>query len=244
MGKLKILIVEDEFLVAADIEESLVQMGYEVQACVASGYAAIEEVERSLPDLILMDIRLKGDMTGIEAAKKILQKNNVPVIYLTANADLGTIEQAKVSLPYGYITKPYSEKDLRTNIEISRYKFENDMQVKMASDQFHSYFKVDSATHVVVEGTEGLLREKAENIYYIEKEGDKSKVFLRDENYVITTGIDELEGILEKYGFVRINDNCLLNKARIFRVMYPDVIVSDLMVVLSIDEDRKAKLFN
>lgn len=244
MKKLKILIVEDEFLVAADIEESLLQMGYEVQACVSSGQAAIDEVDKCLPDLILMDIRLKGEMTGIEASKNILLKNNVPIIYLTANADLGTIEQAKVSLPYGYITKPYSEKDLRTNIEIARYKFENDMQFKMASDQFHSFFKVDPNTHIVVEGPSGLLREKADNIYYIERDGDNSKVYLRDDIYMITTDIDELEELCKPYGFVRINANCLLNKARVFRIMYPDVIVSDLMVVLSIDEVHKDNLFN
>ncbi|HRZ42967.1 MAG TPA: response regulator [Bacteroidales bacterium] len=242
MGKLRILIVEDEFLVAADIEESLVQMGYEVQGCVASGQAALDEVDRCLPDLILMDIRLKGEMTGIEAAKKILQTHDVPIIYLTANADLGTIELAKVSLPYGYITKPYNEKDLRTNIEIARYKFESDIQMKVASDQFHSFFKAGSPTHVVMDADTGLIREKQDNIYYIEEEDSGSKLHLRDESYSIATPLDTVKTLLPEDLFVRINERCIINKGKIFRIMLPDIILKDVMVVLPIDAD-KFKLF-
>ena len=116
MSKLKVLIVEDEILVATDIEESLQSLGYIVQKAVVTGKAALQEVEKSLPDIILMDIMLKGEMTGIETANLIRQKHDVPIIYLTANADISTIEKAKTSLPYGYIIKPFTEKDLQTNI--------------------------------------------------------------------------------------------------------------------------------
>jgi DNA-binding LytR/AlgR family response regulator len=239
---MKILIVEDEFLVAADIEESLISMGYEVQGCIASGQAAIDEVERSLPDLILMDIRLKGEMTGIEAATRILKKHDVPIIYLTANADLGTIEQAKVSLPYGYITKPYSEKDLRTNIEIARYKFESDIQMKMASDQFHSFFKAQYPGHVVMDGTRGLTREHADSIYYIDQQADGWMVHLRDDTYLVSTGLEQLLQILPNDQFIQINDQCLINRNKIFSYMDPDIIIKDLMDVLVIEEKYRKNL--
>ena len=83
--KYKILIVEDEILVATDIQESLESLGYDVQDAVDTGLKAIHSVEKELPDLVLMDINLKGEMTGIEAAKIINQKHDVPIIYLTAN---------------------------------------------------------------------------------------------------------------------------------------------------------------
>ncbi len=136
----KILVVEDELLVATDIEESLDSLGYIVQGTVDTGLGAISNVEKSLPDLILMDINLKGEMSGIEAAKIITQNHNVPIIYLTANADLSTINQAKVALPYGYIIKPFTDKDLQTNIEIAIFRFENDMKLKMESEQFNTFF--------------------------------------------------------------------------------------------------------
>lgn len=139
MKKINVLIVEDEILVATDIEESLTGLGYSVQNSVATGAAAISEVEKQLPDIILMDIMLKGPMTGIEAASHIRKHHNVPIIYLTANADISTIEKAKHSLPYGYIIKPFNEKDLQTNIEIARFKFENDMKTQMESDQFNKF---------------------------------------------------------------------------------------------------------
>jgi CheY-like chemotaxis protein len=168
MSKLNILIVEDEFLVGADIEESLLSLGYNVQKCVPSGPAAIAEVERKLPDLILMDIRLKGEMTGIDASNIIREKHDVPIIYLTANADLGTIEQAKTSLPYGYITKPFTEKDLQTNIEIARFKFENDIQMKIESDQYNALFKKGDVQQqqLFFDGEEGLMKLNPDDIYY------------------------------------------------------------------------------
>ena len=93
-SKYKILIVEDEILVATDIQESLESLGYAVVGIADTGLKAIKAVANELPDLILMDINLKGEMTGIEAAKLISKDNDVPIIYLTANADIDTVNKA------------------------------------------------------------------------------------------------------------------------------------------------------
>ncbi len=241
MSKLNILIVEDEFLVGADIEESLLVLGYQVQKCVASGPAAIAEVERKLPDLILMDIRLKGDMTGIDAANIIRQKHDVPIIYLTANADLGTIEQAKTSLPYGYITKPFTEKDLQTNIEIARFKFENDIQLKIESDQYNALFKkgdVDSRI-LFFDGDEGLMKINMDDVYYVQElSDDRCSLHLRDSVREILRSLDQIAHRFPDDTFARVNKHTIINKSKIFLAKMPEIIIADKMAVITVDEER------
>ncbi len=241
MDKLNILVVEDEFLVAADIEESLVSLGYNVQNTVAKGQDAIDEVDKKLPDLILMDIALKGAMTGIEAANIIGKKHDVPVIFLTANADVGTIEKAKISLPYGYIIKPFSEKELQTNIEIARYKFENDIQTKIESDQFNTFFKSNNKvkSQVIVEGQRGLEKINLPNVYFVEQTGKDAMVHLRDESISVKEHIDEMEEKLPEDAFVRVSADYIINLDKVFIAKYPELIMADKMTVITVEEEYR-----
>lgn len=114
----KILVVEDERIVARDIEKRLKKLGYSVAASVASGEEAITQAAFS-PDLILMDIQLKGQMDGIQAAEQIHAQYGIPVVFLTAYADDDTLQRAKVTEPFGYIVKPFDERDLHAAIEVA-----------------------------------------------------------------------------------------------------------------------------
>ena len=122
MEKSKILVVEDENIVALDIKNRLKKLGYSVPSIASTGEEAVKKAEITAADLVLMDIMLKGDMDGIEAAENIREQYNIPVIYLTAYADDKILERAKLTQPYGYISKPFKEKDLRTNIEMALHK--------------------------------------------------------------------------------------------------------------------------
>ena len=113
----KILIVEDEGIVALDLESRLRGMGYLVVGVTDSGEEAIQKAIETCPDLVLMDIRLKGDMDGIEAAGVIRARLDIPVIYLTALVDEDTMRRANVTQPYASIAKPFKEDELRTAIE-------------------------------------------------------------------------------------------------------------------------------
>ena len=119
MAAEKILVVEDERVVARDIEKRLKKLGYVVTLTVASGEEAIKKTAETRPDLVLMDIQLKGEMDGIEAAERIRTDFDIPVIYLTAFADEETLQRAKATEPFGYILKPFDERDLHTAIEIA-----------------------------------------------------------------------------------------------------------------------------
>lgn len=123
MNKSRILVVEDEAIVAMVIKRRLKDLGYIVSGVASTGKDAITKVEGTFPDLVLMDIRLKGDMDGIEATKIIKDRFSLPVVYLTAHSDDITFKKAKETDPDGYILKPFTEKDLSTTIEIALHKF-------------------------------------------------------------------------------------------------------------------------
>ncbi len=130
MNPIKILVVEDEVIVAQDIAGRLKKLGYQVIATVSSGEEAIEKINENLPNLVLMDIVLKGDMDGITAAEIIDSKMNVPIVFLTAYADRKTLERAKLTNPFGYLVKPLQQKDLRVAIEITLQQHEIEMKMQ------------------------------------------------------------------------------------------------------------------
>jgi len=121
----KILVVEDEHIVAMDIQFTLETLGYKVCGIVSSGEESVEKAFRINPDLILMDIKLKGKMDGISAARQIQSKVKIPVIYLTAFGDENTLKELVVTQPYGYINKPFVEHELQIMIEKILKNFEN-----------------------------------------------------------------------------------------------------------------------
>jgi len=118
----KILVVEDEGIVVLHIKKTLERLGYEVTGIAATGEDAIIKAMEDRPDLVLMDIVLKGAVDGIDAAEKIRAIFSIPVIYLTAHADEMTLERAKLTEPAGYIVKPFRKRDLFIAIEFALYK--------------------------------------------------------------------------------------------------------------------------
>ncbi|MDH5297427.1 MAG: response regulator [Desulfobulbaceae bacterium] len=120
--KKTILVVEDESIIGMEIRSRLLNLGYEVPDFVRTGQDAIAQAEALQPDLVLMDIFLKGSMDGVEAATEIKSRLQIPVIYLTANTDEQTFQRAKVTQPFGYLLKPFEERELHTSIEMAFYK--------------------------------------------------------------------------------------------------------------------------
>jgi DNA-binding NarL/FixJ family response regulator len=118
MAEGRILIVEDERIVAMGIKRMLVSLGYAVAGIASSGEDAIKKTEITCPDLVLMDIMLKGNINGIEAAKEIMTLFDVPVVYLTACSENKIMEKAWKTNPSGYIVKPFDERDLQKSIDV------------------------------------------------------------------------------------------------------------------------------
>jgi diguanylate cyclase (GGDEF)-like protein/PAS domain S-box-containing protein len=130
MRKERILIVEDERIIALDLQRRLVRFGYPEPFLAATGDEALQLVDRERPDIILMDIMLSGGIDGVDAAKVVKERYGIPVIFLTAYSDEKTLSRAKKAEPFGYILKPFKEKELYTTIDIALYKFKVDQALK------------------------------------------------------------------------------------------------------------------
>lgn len=130
MSGRSILVVEDEALVAEDIRETLSAFGYHVPFIAGTGEEAVSRAAEFRPDLVLMDIRIRGPRDGIDAANEIYERFEIPVVYLTAYADDATLRRARESHPFGYLLKPFGEKQLQTNIEIAldRHRIESGLR--------------------------------------------------------------------------------------------------------------------
>ncbi|QTA92463.1 ATP-binding response regulator [Desulfonema magnum] len=122
MTKARILIVEDEYVIAENMQAKLEKEGYVVCGVAPSGKRAIQKAKTEKPDLVLMDIMLKGPMDGIEAANQIRKRFNIPIIYLTAFSDKEMLDRAKITEPFGYLLKPFEDRELYANIEMAFYK--------------------------------------------------------------------------------------------------------------------------
>ena len=155
--KTRILVVEDESIVAADIQKTLQNLGYDVPAVASTGEAAIQKAKEDKPDLVLMDIVLKGKMDGVKAAEQIRTKFNIPVVYLTAYADDKTLKRAKITGPFGYIIKPFEDRALKTIIEIALYKAKIENELKASKASFHNIVE-KSADGIVVVDRDGIVQ--------------------------------------------------------------------------------------
>ena len=134
-----VLVVEDESITALDLQARLVRSGYSVPAIATSGEEAISQAAELRPDLVLMDIHLSGKIDGITAAKAVGTEFNIPVVYLTAYSDDETLQRAMSTEPFGYLIKPFSERELRTTIEVALYKHRSEMALQVSERQLRLY---------------------------------------------------------------------------------------------------------
>ena len=155
MSKASILIVEDERIVAHDIQYTLKALGYNVTGVVSTGEKAIEKAKQTRPDLALMDIRLKGGMDGIQAAEVLREELGMPVVYLTAYADEGTLERAKITGPFGYILKPFNEKELFSTIEMALYKHGMDRKLRESEARYRQL--IELSPDIIIVHKEGKI---------------------------------------------------------------------------------------
>ena len=228
MSKTNILIVEDESIVAKDIQMSLRKLGYNVVAICSNGEDAIRAAEEHAPDLVLMDIMLKGEMSGIEAAEQIRSRFNMPIIYLTAYADEGTLSKAKITEPYGYIIKPFKEIDLRTSIEMAQYKHQKETDVRKERDFLYSIVEnKDFKDIIFVKSNSRLVKVRTKDIYFIEALKDYVVINTLNARYTIHSTMKDIERKLSPNEFVRVHRSFIVRIDKIVAIESPNLLLED-----------------
>lgn len=127
---IKILIVEDEQIVALDLKRRLTKLGYEVTGIAADGDTALALIKKNMPNIVLMDIHIQGKKDGVEVAAEIQKIIYIPVVYLTAYSEEKTLARVRTTKPYGYLLKPFSERELHITIQVSMERYESDSMLK------------------------------------------------------------------------------------------------------------------
>lgn len=164
MPKARIMVVEDEVIIAQDIQRTLKKLGYEVLVFLISAESALANIDVIRPDLVLMDIHLSGTMDGIAAAEEIRRRQRLPVVFLTAHSDEATLSRARITEPYGYVLKPFEERELQIVIDIALYRHRSEMQLKKMERWLSTTLKSigDGVMATDIDGTITFMNRMAE----------------------------------------------------------------------------------
>ena len=244
MAQTNVLVVEDESIVSKDIQHSLKKLGYNVVGAAATGEQAVKLAVETQPDIILMDIMLKGEMNGIEAATQIRSETNIPVIFLTAYADESTLNKAKVTQPYGYIIKPFKEIDSHTSIEMALYKHKKEAEVLKERDLLFNLVEGQGATKdlLFVKSNSRLVKLKMSDIYYIEALKDYVVINTLNTRYTIHSTMKDIEAKLQDSDFLRVHRSFIVRIDKIVAIEQPNLILENDKKIIPIGGSYKDDL--
>ncbi len=227
MAQTNVLVVEDESIVSKDIQHSLKKLGYNVVGAANTGETAVNLALEHMPDIILMDIMLKGEMNGIEAAEAIRKETNIPVIFLTAYADESTLAKAKVTQPYGYIIKPFKEIDIHTSIEMALYKHKKETEILKERDLLYSLVenKEGGGRDIMfVKSNSRLVKLKTSDIYFIEALKDYVVINTLNTRYTVHSTMKDIEAKLPEVDFIRVHRSFIVRLDKIVAIEQPNLI--------------------
>ena len=243
MSKINILVVEDESIVSKDIQNSLKKLGYNIVGATATGEEAITLAEETKPEIVLMDIMLKGEMSGIEAAIKIKEKLSIPIIYLTAYADESTLNKAKITEPYAYILKPFKEIDLHTSIEMALFKHKKQMELIKERDLLYSIVEgKDTSNLIFVKSNSRLIKVKTSNVYFVEALKDYVVINTDSAKYTIHSTMKDMQKKLSNSEFMRVHRSYIVRIDKIAIIDHSNLIIEDNKKVIPIGGSYKDEL--
>jgi two-component system response regulator LytT len=248
MLKNHILIVEDEAIVASDIQYSLQKLGFFVTGVAASGELALTMIKKNQPDLILMDIMLQGKLSGLDTAELIMKTYSIPIIFLTAYVDEVTLSRAKKCQPFGYIIKPFKEIQLQTAIEMALYKFKKEDDLIKERNLLYSIMDNSKIMNdmLFIKSENKIVKIKLVDIYFIHADQSEVIIYTNNSEFKLNSSINELK---EKTGelFIQLSDHYLINKVKVLRIDYPTIYFKDIFKVIKVineDEPTIDSLFN
>jgi DNA-binding LytR/AlgR family response regulator len=234
MDAIRILIVEDEMIIGAKISMQLNALGYEVTGILARGEDAIQHVKKSKPDIVLLDIRLKGKLDGIETAKCLQQNSAVPIIYLTASADEDTFARAKATRPFAFISKPFKQLDLQRAIELTIARIAADEIGQVASEQDSKEPTFILSDRIFVRHKDKMIKIMLANIIYIEADRNYSRIFTSEREYTLAITLKTIEEKLSEEQFLRLHRSYIINLSHIDEVLESTVVMGQKSIPLGV----------
>ena len=209
-NEVRILIVEDDMIIGANISMQLTKLGYDIDGIVTRGEEAILHVNKNVPDLLLLDINLKGKLSGIETAMAIQKNYDIPIIYLTANSDDATFDKARATHPKAFITKPFNKLNLQRTIELV---VEGLKEESRNSSKISSLFVMHDRIFVRHNGK--MEKVMLKNILYIEADRNYCTIVSNLGNHVLACTLKTMEEKLPETNFLRVHRSYMVNIAKL-----------------------------
>ncbi|WP_420386829.1 LytR/AlgR family response regulator transcription factor [Roseivirga sp.] len=225
---MKILIVEDDPMIAESVQDILGILRHEVIGVAEDAEKAIAICNETLPDLALLDIQIGGDIDGVDLADLLNQNFQIPFIFTTAFADNDTISRAKSKGPYGYLVKPYGVKDINAAIEIAmtayeRFKEAKESQAMSKVIQDSIFLKVDSK----------LIKVKINDILYVEAKGDYALFKTQEKGFIVHTTMKRVEDRLTDHNFVKVHRSYVINLSKIVDIEESNLLIENKVIPIS-----------
>ncbi|WP_309614306.1 response regulator [Flavobacterium sp.] len=239
--KTKILIVEDEMIIAANISLQLTNLGYEITGIIPRAEEVLPLIRECQPDIVLMDINLKGDMDGIDLAHLIQNEYKLPIIFLTANSDEAHFNRAKTANPYGFISKPFKKLDLQRVIELTviRLREEKGLEKNGTLENEIPFILSDS---IFVRSHDKMVKVNIQDILYIEAERNYCKIHCKDKEHLLVATLKDLEEKLVVNNLMRIHRSFIVNLFHIDEIANSHVVIAKKAIPISADLKKQLLL--
>jgi DNA-binding LytR/AlgR family response regulator len=229
---IKILVVEDEMIIGAKISMQLTSLGYEVTGILPRGEEAIVHVKENRPDIILLDINLKGTLNGIDTAVHLQMHDPVPIIYLTANSDETTFNLAKSTKPFAFITKPFKQIDLQRAIELTINRMAASTADLPAEDKHGEEQPFILSDRIFVRHLGKMVKIMLDDILYLEADRNYSRIVTSNREYMLSTTLKIIEEKMLLQMFMRIHRSYLINIKHVDEVTENHVMIAKKPVPL------------
>lgn len=227
-----ILIVEDEMIIAANISLQLTHLGYEVTGIIPRAEEVLPHIRLHVPDILLLDINLKGDIDGIQLAHLIQKEFKIPIIYLTANADEAHFERAKETNPYAFISKPFKKLDLQRAIELTIIRIQNETETEK-SIPIDNEIPFVLSDCIFVRSHNKMVKVCLNDILFIEAERNYCKIHCKDKEHLLVTTLKDLEEKLTSNNLLRIHRSFIVNLFHIDEIAMSHVVIAKKAIPLS-----------